>query len=129
MILTDLIRGKNKKIQDGATAIPAICATHSKKSTETLARIAPIAIASIVVSGEGEKVKYVESNDDRRHCAQCTNLTSSGLCLSARRSEIIASRDYHPIDSIPRRCEGYLPKSDDHDHRTGQERWPWLIRK
>lgn len=65
-------------------------------------------------------------DDDRRHCAQCANLVPSGLCLAARRGEIIASRTYHPVDHLPRRCEGYAPGPDDPDRRLGRERWPGL---
>lgn len=61
--------------------------------------------------------------DDRRHCAQCMNLAPSGLCLAARRGEVSASRTYHPVDNIPRRCEGYAPGPGDPDRRTGRERW------
>jgi hypothetical protein len=65
----------------------------------------------------------------RRHCAQCANLAPSGLCLAARRGEIIASRTYHPVDHLPRRCEGYVPGADDPDRRPGRERWPGLTMK
>jgi len=67
--------------------------------------------------------------DDRRTCAECANLTGRGLCLAARRGEIVASRIYEPIRDLPRRCEGYMPGVDDTDRRPGQERWPGLIWK
>jgi hypothetical protein len=67
--------------------------------------------------------------DDRRRCDQCLNLTGRGLCLAARRGEIVANRDYEPVLDLPRRCEGYMPGGDDPDRRTGQERWPDLIQK
>ena len=47
--------------------------------------------------------------DDRRHCAECSNL-SGGRCLAAWRGEIVASRHWRPIDDIPRRCAGYSSK-------------------
>lgn len=68
-------------------------------------------------------------DDDRRTCTQCANLTGRGLCLAARRGEIVASRSYEPICDLPRRCEGYLPGVDDADRRPGRERWPGLIQK
>jgi len=61
--------------------------------------------------------------EKRRSCAQCTNLMPSGVCLAARRGEIKASSTYRPILNILRRCSGYMPTSDDHDRRTGNERW------
>ncbi len=67
--------------------------------------------------------------DDRRRCGQCLNLTGRGLCLAARRGEIVANPDYEPVRDQLRRCEGYLPGADDPDRRTGRERWPGLIQK
>ena len=76
-----------------------------------------------------EVPRPMQDDDDRRYCAQCANLAPSGLCLAARRGEIIASRTYHPVDHLPRRCEGYAPGPDDPDRRTGRERWPGLTAK
>lgn len=67
-------------------------------------------------------IRPVTSNDDRRSCIQCKNLTKQGLCLAARRGEIIANRSYEPIPDIPRRCEGYVPKAADLNKRIVQER-------
>lgn len=67
--------------------------------------------------------------DDRRRCDQCLNLTGRGLCLAARRGEIVANRDYEPVRDQPRRCEGYLPGAGDLDRRPGRERWPELRQK
>ena len=61
--------------------------------------------------------------DDRRHCSTCGNL-SAGRCLAAWRGEIVAAKQYRPIDDLPRRCEGYAPKSNDPDQRKGKQRWP-----
>ena len=75
--------------------------------------------------GRSEEVpKPLVFDDDRRYCAECANLTPSGLCLAARRGEITASRTYHPVDRIPSRCEGYAPGPNDSDRRPGRERWP-----
>lgn len=68
-------------------------------------------------------------DDDRRTCIQCANLTGRGICLAARRGEIVASRSYEPIRDLPRRCEGYMPGVEDIDRRSGLERWPGLIQK
>lgn len=70
-----------------------------------------------------ELPRRITDDDDRRYCAQCTNLAPSGLCLAAQRGEITASRTYRPVDDLPRRCEGYAPGPDDPDRRPGQERW------
>lgn len=76
-----------------------------------------------------EVPRPLDFDDDRRHCADCANLTPSGLCLAAQRGEITASRTYQPVDHIPRRCEGYAPGADDPDRRPGSERWPNLHQK
>nr|VFJ59762.1 MAG: hypothetical protein BECKFW1821B_GA0114236_105017 [Candidatus Kentron sp. FW] len=66
----------------------------------------------------------VDPIDDRRHCRQCRNLIAGGLCLAAQRKEIKAS--LYPMDNLPRRCEGYLPKPNDPGQRVGRQRWPGL---
>ena len=68
-------------------------------------------------------------DDDRRHCDQCANLTGRGLCLAARRGEIVANRIYTPVRDLLHRCEGYAPGPEDTDRRPGRERWPGLIQK
>lgn len=124
MILSALIKGKRNKIAIATDAIPAI----DSQELITVAKIAPVAVANAEIMPPSQN-NTSSSEDDRRHCSQCNNLTSSGLCLAAYKGEIIASRNYHPCDHIPRRCEGYLPKRDSIDRRTGKERWPWLIHK
>lgn len=62
--------------------------------------------------------------DDRRCCNQCANLTDRGLCLAAKRGELISSRRYSPVQDVPRRCNAYLPGSNDKDRRPGRVRWP-----
>lgn len=64
--------------------------------------------------------------DDRRKCADCANLAHNGRCSAAGRGEIVAARNYRPVLSLPRRCEGYAPGPDDADRRPGRERWPGL---
>ena len=76
-----------------------------------------------------ELPRPVAFDDDRRRCDQCANLTGGGLCLAARRGEIVASRNYEPIRDLPRRCEGYAPKANDTDQRPARERWPGLMRQ
>lgn len=68
-------------------------------------------------------------DDDRRTCTQCAHLTGRGLCLAARRGEIVAGLGYEPVHDLLRRCEGYAPRPDDPDRRPGRERWPGLIEK
>jgi hypothetical protein len=94
---------------------------------------AEILQVSIGSNGSGTAAVFTETeavgDDDRRTCTQCANLTGRGLCLAARRGEIVASRSYEPIRDLPRRCEGYMPGVDDADRRPGLERWPGLIQK
>lgn len=89
--------------------------------------------ASIGSNGSTTTTDFQEieaiDDDDRRTCTQCANLTGRGLCLAARRGEIVASHSYEPIRDLARRCEGYMPGVDDSDRRPGQERWPGLIQK
>lgn len=70
-----------------------------------------------------------DTDDDRRCCDRCANLTERGLCLAAWRGEIVASRSFQPVRDLPRRCEGYSPNGDDPDRRHGRERWPLLLQK
>lgn len=58
--------------------------------------------------------------DDRQHCADCANLSQAGRCLSAWRGEILAGSHDKPIDDLPRRCNGYVPKANDPDQRTAR---------
>ncbi len=94
---------------------------------------AEILQASIGSNGSATAADFQEieafDDDDRRACTQCANLTGRGLCLAARRGEIVASRSYEPIRDLPRRCEGYMPGANDADRRSGEECWPGLIWK
>ncbi len=65
--------------------------------------------------------------DDRRICDQCANLIAR-RCQSAKRGEIVASRNFEPISDLLHRCEAYIPNADDPDRRIGNERWPGLGR-
>lgn len=133
MILSALIH-KNKSGQV-ATLTVAAPATQIQQPPPTVANVATVTVAS----PEIQKVVIVESPslllhmadddvffaDDRRHCAECRNL-STGRCLAAWRGEIVAARQYRPIDDLPRRCAGYMPKTNDPDQRTGKQRWPGI---
>ena len=59
------------------------------------------------ISPDFTSVNQRDPLDDRRYCRECFNLTSKGRCLAAWRGEIMAGSHYHPIDDIPRRCEGF----------------------
>lgn len=93
---------------------------------------AEISQDSIGSNGSATAAEFLEieaaTDDDRRTCEQCANLTGRGLCLAARRGDIVASRSYEPIRDLRRRCEGYAPGPDDPDRRPGTERWPGLMR-
>lgn len=118
-------------------------AQSAGRSTANTAERNPTAVTAVPDQGDSEiSVDSIGSNgsttaadlpdpdavgdDDRRTCAECANLTGRGLCLAARRGEIVASRSYEPIRDLPRRCDGYMPSVDDADRRPGQERWPGL---
>lgn len=77
----------------------------------------------------GEVRSPARFDDDRRRCDQCANLTERGLCLAARRGEIVAARVYQPIRDLLRRCEGYAPGPDELDRRSGRDRWPGLTQQ
>lgn len=64
--------------------------------------------------------------DDRRWCTDCRRLTESGRCTAPAAGLIVASRQYEPAQTMPRRCVAYLPKSIDPDQTPGAKRWPWL---
>jgi hypothetical protein len=129
-----LERAKRKFAQ---SADPVTAVTVERNPTAVTAVPDPgdaeILRASIGSNGSATATDFQETeasdDDDRRACTQCANLTGRGLCLAARRGEIVASRSYEPIRDLPRRCEGYMPGGDDTDRRPGQERWPGLIWK
>jgi hypothetical protein len=140
MILSILIQ-KNG-LRQLATLTPATPATVNTLKVEAVAKVATVAVAN----PEAEQPSMIDAldsqlimpnpeplldekwlKDDRRHCFMCANLTA-GRCLAAWRGEIEAARHYRPIDDIPRRCEGYAPKSIDPDQRLGKQRWPGLTR-
>ncbi|WP_367154243.1 hypothetical protein [Methylomonas sp. HYX-M1] len=81
------------------------------------------------ISPDSTLTKQRDALDDRGYCRECSNQTSKGRCLAAWRGEILAESHYHPVDDIPRRCEGFAPKPDDSDQRTGRQRWPGLNSK
>lgn len=105
--------------------LEAIEETDSELIDEVLARCqADKGVRAFFIQQAKQALQSLPFHDDRRHCAQCTNLTLEGRCLAAQRGEITASRNYHPVDHLPRRCEGYSPKPGDPDRRLGRERWP-----
>lgn len=129
-----LLRAKRKFAQ---SADPVTANTAERNPTAVTAVPDPgdaeILQASIGSNGSATAVDFQETeasdDDDRRACTQCANLTGRGLCLAARRGEIVASRNYEPIRDLLRRCEGYMPGVADADRRLGLERWPGLIQK
>lgn len=116
------------------TAIRAWLAHIEETDANTIAEVvnqcrADLEARAYFLRRADEVPRPLPDDDDRRHCTQCANRAPSGLCLAARRGEIIASRTYHPMNRLPRRCEGYAPGPDDPDRRAGHERWPGLTAK
>src|SRR5580704_292941 len=57
-----------------------------------------------------------DSNDTRRYCFQCSNLTRSGQCLSAKRGELLHTpRTYQPVPNVLRHCDSYSPRADHYE--------------
>ena len=71
-------------------------------------------------------VRDYDTSDDRRWCADCLRLTEHGRCTAPAAGLFIASRQYEPDQTMPRRCIAYLPGPNDPDQTTGAVRWPWL---
>lgn len=66
------------------------------------------------------------TTDDRRWCSDCLRLTQHGRCAAPAAGLLIASRQYEPDQTMPRRCIAYLPGPNDPDQTTGAVRWGWL---
>lgn len=64
--------------------------------------------------------------DDRRWCTDCRRLTESGRCTAPAAGLLVASKQYEPCQTMPRRCIAYLPGPNDPDQTAGDKRWPWL---
>lgn len=73
-----------------------------------------------------ESLRDYSTTDDRRWCADCLRLTQQGRCTAPAAGLLIASRQYEPDQTMPRRCIAYLPGPNDPDQTTGAVRWPWL---
>ena len=71
-------------------------------------------------------VRDCSTIDDRRWCADCLRLTQQGRCTAPASGLLVASRQYEPEQTRPRRCAAYLPGPNDPDQTTGAARWPWL---
>lgn len=66
-------------------------------------------------------------NDDRRWCTDCERLnTDTGRCSAPAAGLLIASRNYQPALTMPRRCIAYRPCCCDPIKTPGAVRWPWL---
>ncbi len=139
---------KKNGLRQLATLTVATAATPSDEKQSIVASVATVTVAipdieKIILLGPAKNSTIEATNestallpalstedlntqDDRRHCAVCSNLLG-GRCLAAWRGDIEASKHYRPIDDLPRRCEGYQPKANDPDQRSGRQRWPRLI--
>jgi hypothetical protein len=81
--------------------------------------ISGIFVSSVV---EGVVTDAGKPADDRITCTSCGCL-KSGRCTS---SAFVHGQDYRPDTTLPRRCEGHLPRDGDADQRSAPERWPGL---
>ena len=73
-----------------------------------------------------ESLRGYGTSDDRRWCADCQRLTERGRCTAPAAGLLIASRQYEPEQTRPRRCIAYLPGPNDPDQTPGAVRWQWL---
>ena len=81
------------------------------------------------VDAEASQLRLIDqSDDDRRYCTDCKNLTNNGLCIASSRREIKAAPPYYPPKGKLHRCEGYKPTPKDLDQRSALNRGPFLKR-
>lgn len=75
-----------------------------------------------------EPLRDRNTSDDRRWCTDCKRLSNGLRCNAPAVGLLVASRQYEPIQTMPRRCVAYLPGSNDPDQTPGAIRWPWLTK-
>lgn len=68
----------------------------------------PKALAYFLWRAE-EMPRLLPSDDDRRSCSQCSNLSGRRLCMAEKRGEFFAGRKYQPVSELRRRRDSYLP--------------------
>lgn len=138
----------NESVAEGAVANVASVAVASPAELQneviTVVCYTPAGNPISVLAKDAEHAKFLErmnppsskilepgwqDSDDRRSCSECGNLSSGGRCLAAWRGEIEADTHYKPVDDCPRRCIGFVPKTNEPDQRSGIERWPGLKNK
>ena len=74
-------------------------------------------------------LRECSTNDDRRWCADCQRFTERGRCTAPAAGLLVASRQYEPAQTMPRRCIAYLPGTNDPDQTAGAVRWAWLAKQ
>lgn len=102
-----------------ANAISANVATNPELKSETVAKIATLAVAD----EQTESFNGFQDNnlisvntclteyDPRRYCSQCNNLSRSGQCLAAKRGELLHyARTYRPITDILINCACFVAR-------------------
>ena len=92
---------------------------------EATANAEGMANASPSTESAASLVTY-SASDDRRWCTDCQRLTQHGRCTAPAAGLLVASRQYEPSQTMPRRCIAYLPGQNDPDQTPGASRWPWL---
>ncbi|WP_036254519.1 hypothetical protein [Methylobacter sp. BBA5.1] len=109
-------------MEESVANVATVAVANSDNEALVLVDVPPSQFSRSALALRADEVRFM---DDRRHCSACANL-SAGRCLAAWRGEIQAARHYRPIDDLPRRCEGYMPKANESDQRIGKQRWPGL---
>ena len=123
MTLLQLI---NEIKQRNSNANIASSANDMASQTPRLAKLAilapaanPDAITQPIASSYKKTINLKlkqDNNDTRRYCFQCSNLTRSGQCLSAKRGELShTSRTYQPVINVLRHCDSYYPGAEHYE--------------
>ncbi len=145
MTLSTLMRKGG--LREVATATVATVATQGTDKLPTVANVAKVAVANFTNPAtidreafeeraairefdggfnrqDAERLALADLADDRIHCTDCANLRGR-ICAQA--AMLGASHGYTPVLNIARRCEGFKPRPEALDQRTGAQRWPSLL--
>ncbi len=93
--------------------------------------------SDVVPTGMYERISYGRKMKYREHSPMTTGATAPNAEIARAAGYVwlpgvaksSQAPNHYPIDRIPRRCGGYVPRPDEPDQRPGQERWPGLTQK